>query len=53
MNFSNLGINENIVKTLKNNGIKITGKTSSYGIMHYVSQFLPWIVFLKREEGRR
>ena len=36
----------NLIDLLKNNGIKITGKTSSYGIMHYVSQFLPWIVFI-------
>ena len=36
----------NLINLLKNNGIKITGKTSSYGIMHYVSQFLPWIVFI-------
>ncbi|MCR5698131.1 MAG: ATP-dependent zinc metalloprotease FtsH [Treponemataceae bacterium] len=35
-----------LIDLLKENGIKISGKTSSYGVMHYVSQFLPWIIFI-------
>ena len=37
---------DNLMELLNAHNVKVSGKASQNGIMYYVAQFLPWIIFI-------